>query len=100
MEIIDFEQKMRDKLAECELWLVGKDVAVAKLEEARIAYESAKADVEQYTDEYIAEVTTYCDDLRAKLGIENVVEVHDEQVVEQCADVEIATDEIVERPLV
>lgn len=106
MEIVNIEQLMRNKLVECDEWLNGKDEAIARLDEARIAYEKAQEDVAQYTDEYIAEVVSYRDDLKSKLGIvdevveiEEVVEVHDEQVVE-CQGVENTTDEIVEHSLV
>lgn len=106
MQIVDIEKLMRDKLNECDEWLSGKDNALIALEEARVAFEKAQAQVAEYTDEYIAEVVSYRDDLKSKLGIvdevveiEEVVEVHDEQVVE-CQGVENTTDEIVEHSLV
>lgn len=78
-ELINIEQLMRDKLDECNEWLNGKDNAVAKLEEARIALEKAEASVAEYTDENIAQVIAYRDDLKSRLGIVDVVE---EPVVE------------------
>ena len=107
MELINIEQLMRDKLDECNAWLDGKDKAVAKLEEARVAFEKAQANVADYTEENIAQVVAYRDDLKSRLGIVDVVEepvaevaeAHDEQVVEQCAVAEVAGDEIVEQPL-
>lgn len=108
IEIVDYEQKMRDKLTECDEWLNGKDNAVEELENAKIALALAQEKVNDYTDDNIAQVVAYRDNLKAKLGIVdevcteevNAVEAHDEQVVEQYAVVEIATDEIVEQPLV
>jgi hypothetical protein len=107
MELINIEQLMRDKLDECNAWLGGKDKAVAELEEARVAFEKAQANVADYTEENIAQVVAYRDDLKSRLGIADVVEepvaevaeAHDEQVVEQCAVAEVAGDEIVEQPL-
>ena len=49
MELINIEQLMRDKLDECNAWLGGKDKAVAELEEARVAFEKAQANVADYT---------------------------------------------------
>lgn len=84
MEIINIEQLMRDKLNECDAWLNGKDEAVARLEEARLAYEAAKidyeskqADVADYNDENVARVAEYKRDLEDRLGI-----VHEEPSVE------------------
>ena len=54
MELINIEQLMRDKLDECNAWLGGKDKAVAELEEARVAFEKAQANVADYTEENIA----------------------------------------------
>lgn len=110
VEIIDYDQKMRDKLVECNEWLSGRDVAVANLAEAKLAYENAQAQVAEYTDENIDLVVQYRDDLKRRLGIvddiiayvdeEEITEVHDEQVAEKCVCDEIATDEIVEQPIV
>lgn len=107
MELINIEQLMRAKLDECNDWLDGKDKAIVELEEARLAFEKAQANVAEYTDENIAKVVAYRDDLKSRLGIVDVVEepvvevaeAHDEQVVEQCAVAEVASDEIVEQPL-
>ena len=79
MELINIEQLMRDKLDECNAWLGGKDKAVAELEEARVAFEKAQANVADYTEENIAQVVAYRDDLKSRLGIVDVVE---EPVVE------------------
>lgn len=81
-ELINIEQLMRDKLDECNEWLNGKDNAVAKLEEARIALEKAEASVAEYTDENIAQVVAYRDDLKSRLGIADVVEEPVVEVVE------------------
>lgn len=103
MEFVDIEKLMRDKLNECDEWLSGKDNALVALEEARVAFEKAQAQVAEYTDENIAQVVAYRDELKSRLGIvdkvEEVAEAHDEQVVEQCAVAEVAGDEIVEQPL-
>ena len=107
MQIVDIEKLMRDKLNECDEWLSGKDNALIALEEARVAFEKAQANVADYTEENIAQVVAYRDDLKSRLGIVDVVEepvvevaeAHDEQVVEQCAVAEVAGDEIVEQLL-
>lgn len=104
MQIVDIEKLMRDKLNECDEWLSGKDNALIALEEARVAFEKAQAQVAEYTDENIAQVVAYRDELKSRLGVvdkvEEVAEAHDEQVVEQVAVAEVASDEIVEHPLV
>lgn len=104
MQIVDIEKLMRDKLNECDEWLSGKDNALVALEEARVAFEKAQAQVAEYTDENIAQVVAYRDELKSRLGVvdkvEEVAEAHDEQVVEQIAVAEVASDEIVEHPLV
>ena len=104
MQIVDIEKLMRDKLNECDEWLSGKDNAIVALEEARVAFEKAQAQVAEYTDENIAQVVAYRDELKSRLGVvdkvEEVAEAHDEQVVEQIAVAEVASDEIVEHPLV
>lgn len=104
MQIVDIEKLMRDKLNECDEWLSGKDNALVALEETRVAFEKAQAQVAEYTDENIAQVVAYRDELKSRLGIvdkvEEVAEAHDEQVVEQIAVAEVASDEIVEHPLV
>lgn len=96
---IDIEQLIHDKLDECKAWLDGKDDAVAKLEDAekayesaRLAYEQAKNDVADYNDENIAEVEKYKSDLEHRLGIvveqPEVVDVVDEAVAEPVAQEE------------
>lgn len=71
MDIIDFKQAMLDKLAECEAWLVGKDEAVAKAQEAEAAYLAAKAEVDAYTPDNIAKIEAYRNQLKAELGIKD-----------------------------
>lgn len=115
MQIVDIDKLMRDKLNECGEWLVGKDNAILALEEARIAYEKAQAQVAEYTDENILRVIEYRDELKLRLGIvddemkvrlgivdrvEEVAEVHDEQVIGQSEVAEVGSDEIVEHLLV
>lgn len=96
MELINIEQLMRDKLDECNDWLGGKDKAVAKLDEAekayesaRLAYEQAKNDVADYNDDNIARVSEYKRDLEHRLGI----------VVEQ-PEVESEVEAACEEPVV
>lgn len=88
MEIVNFEDLMRAKLAECDEWLDGYDDAVAKFEdcekayeEARVALEKAKADVADYNDDNIKRVSDYKAQLEDKLGIVKPVEVAQEAVV-------------------
>lgn len=88
MEIVNFEDLMRAKLAECDEWLDGYDDAVAKCEdcekayeEARVALEKAKADVADYNDDNIKRVSDYKAQLEDKLGIVKPVEVAQEAVV-------------------
>ena len=104
MQIVDIEKLMRDKLNECDEWLSGKDNALVALEEARVAFEKAQAQVAEYTDENIAQVVAYRDELKSRLGIvdkvEEVAEAHDEQVVEQIAVAEVACFYFVEHLLV
>ncbi len=102
MEIINIDDLMREKLSQCEEFLNGKDEAIAKRDEARLALEKAEAALAEYDNaDYVATIVAYRDDLERRLGIvEKVVaEAHDEQVVEQCAVAEVAGDEIVEQPL-
>lgn len=82
MEIINIEQLMIDKMNECRDWLCGKEDAVARLaecekayESARLAYETAKADVEDYNEENIERVVAYREDLERRLGIAPTIEV-------------------------
>lgn len=94
MEIVNFEDLMRAKLAECDEWLDGYDGAVEKCndcekayEEARVALEKAKTDVADYNDDNIKRVSDYKAQLEDKLGIVKPVEVKQEAVV---ADVAVA----------
>ena len=89
MQIVDIEKLMRDKLNECDEWLSGKDNALVALEEARVAFEKAQAQVAEYTDENIAQVVAYRDELKSRLGIVDKVE-EVAQVVEQIAVAEVA----------
>lgn len=114
MELINIEQLMRDKLNECDAWLVGRDDAVRELAVAREAYLKAEEKVAEYTDENICAVVAYRDDLKVRLGIvdekeevEEVVEEVKEEVKEEEPIVrptpvveEVITDEIVETPII
>lgn len=109
MEFVDIEQMMKDKLAECDDFLNGKDVAFARVSALREELAVAEEKLAEYDDvEYVNKVIAYRDDLKCKLGIvdvvEEVAEAHNEQVVEcaveqPTAPAEVATDEIVEQPL-
>lgn len=110
MELINIEQLMRDKLNECDAWLVGKDEAVRELALAKELYLKAQEKVEEYTEENITAVSNYRDDLRVRLGIvdeKEVVEEVVEEVKEEAPIVrptpvveEVITDEIVETPII
>lgn len=110
MELINIEQLMRDKLNECDTWLVGRDEAVRELAIAREACLKAEAKVAEYTDENICAVVAYRDDLKVRLGIvdeKEVVEEVVEEVKEEAPIVcptpvveEVITDEIVETPII
>ena len=110
MELINIEQLMRDKLNECDAWLVGRDEAVAELAVAKEAYLKAEEKVAEYTDENICAVVAYRDDLKVRLGIvdeKEVVEEVVEEVKEEAPIVrptpvveEVITDEIVETPII
>jgi len=99
MELINIEKLMRDKLDECNEWIDGKDKAVEKLEEAKIAYEQAQANVAEYTEENIAQVIAYRDDLKSRLGIVDVVEepvVEASEAQDEQNVVEVASDAVPE----
>lgn len=103
VEIINYDERMLRKLKECNDFLNGKDAAIEKRDLARAEYEAAERALAEYDDvEYVDKVIAYRDSLKARLGIvdEVVAEAHDEQVVEQVAVAEVASDEIVEHPLV
>lgn len=110
MELINIEQLMRDKLNECEAWLVGRSEAVVELAIAREAYLKAEEKVAEYNDENICAVVAYRDDLKARLGIvdeKEVVEEVVEEVKEEAPIVrptpvveEVISDEIVETPII
>lgn len=103
MEIINFDNLMREKLAQCEEFLNGKDEAIAKRDEARLALEKAEAALAEYDNaDYVATIVAYRDDLKAKLGIvdEVVAEAHDEQPGEECAEQDPAPVVFVEQPLI
>ena len=95
VKITNYDELMRKSLAECDKFLNGKDEAVAKLEEARIAFEEAEQAVAEYEDaDYVSRVIAYRDELKSRLGIVDVVEepvaevaeARDEQVVEAAPD--------------
>lgn len=92
---VNFAEFMLDKFNECDAWLNGKDIALKKLAGAEKAYEEAKKDVEEYTDENIAQVENYKKDLEAKLIALGVIEPKVEEVVED----EPAKEEVVEEPV-
>lgn len=76
MELVNFEDLMRAKLVECNEWLNGYDEAVARCvdcekayEDAKVAYEKAKADVADYNDDNIKRVADYKANLEDRLGI-------------------------------
>lgn len=99
--IRNWDAEMRETLDKVNKWLVSEEETRQRLEEARIAYESAKADADQYNDAFIAEVKEYRIGLMSKLGIvEEVVEAHDEVVEQPTVEEEITTDEIIEQPLI
>ena len=80
VKITNYDELMRKSLAECDKFLNGKDEAVAKLNEARIALEEADQAVAEYEDaDYVSRVIAYRDELKSRLGIVDVVE---EPVVE------------------
>ena len=80
VKITNYDELMRNSLAECDKFLNGKDEAVAKLNEARIALEEAEQAVAEYENaDYVSRVIAYRDELKSRLGIVDVVE---EPVVE------------------
>ena len=80
VKITNYDELMRKSLAECDKFLNGKDEAVAKLNEARIALEEAEQAVAEYENaDYVSRVIAYRDELKSRLGIVDVVE---EPVVE------------------
>lgn len=92
---VNFAEIMLDKFNECDAWLNGKDIALKKLAGAEMAYEEAKKDVEEYTEENIAQVENYKKDLEDKLIALGVIEPKVEEVVED----EPAKAEVVEEPV-
>ena len=87
MEIISIEQLMKDKLAECDMWLADKDIAIDELAKAKEVLARAEAKVAEYTEENIIAVEKYRDDLKARLGIVD-------EVAEEVAEVEIVKEEV------
>lgn len=93
MELTDFKKLMLDKVDECDHWLNGKDIAVAKvateeenvaraqeaLDEAIRVLDEARADVASYTEANITAVNDYKKSLEKELGIytEPVVDTDD-----------------------
>lgn len=103
MEIVNIDDLMREKLSQCEEFLNGKDEAIAKRDEARLALEKAEAALAEYDNaDYVATIVAYRDDLERRLGIvEKVVaEAHDEQIGEECAEQDPAPVVFVEQPLI
>lgn len=103
MEIVNIDDLMREKLSQCEEFLNGKDEAIAKRDEARLALEKAEAALAEYDNaDYVATIVAYRDDLKRRLGIvdEVVAEAHDEQLGEECAEQDPAPVVFVEQPLI
>jgi Flp pilus assembly CpaF family ATPase len=100
---VNFVEFMVDKFNECDAWLNGKDIALKKLGEAERAYEEAKKDVEEYTEENIAQVENYKKDLEDKLIALGVIEPKVvEEAVEEAPVVEevVAEEQVVVSPVV
>lgn len=103
MEIVNIDDLMREKLSQCEEFLNGKDEAIAKRDEARLALEKAEAALAEYDNaDYVATIVAYRDDLKARLGIVEpvVAEAHDEQRGEEYAEQDPAPVVFVEQPLI
>ena len=83
---VNFAEFMLDKFNECDAWLNGKDIALKKLADAEMAYEEAKKDVEEYTEENIAQVENYKKDLEGKLIALGVLQVKEEPKVDEVVD--------------
>ena len=87
VEIVDIDELMRIKLAQCDAFFNGKDAAIERVEQARAELEVAENALAEYDNvEYVEKLTAYRADLARKLGVvepEVVAEACDEQVVEQ-----------------
>lgn len=98
MEIVNFNELIEAKIAECEEWLEGEEKArVAHgeaehaLEEAIKALDLSKAALGEYNAENIEKVKEYRKELRAHLGLVDEPEVVEEApVAEAVAEVEVA----------
>lgn len=95
MEILNFESIMRDKLAECDEWLCGKDAAAQRLDSAEKEYVAAKEAFEEYTDDNIAKVTAYKSELKARLGIVDEPEVAEVPVADEISNACIEEEQII-----
>lgn len=99
VEIVDIDELMRNKLAQCDAFFNGKDAAIERVEQARVELKAAENALAEYDDvEYVEKLTAYRDDLARKLGVvekpivaEEVSEAQDEQNV-----VEVASDAVPE----
>lgn len=103
VEIVDYDERMRIKLAECDRFFNGKDAAIERVEQARTELENAESALAEYDNvEYVEKLTAYREYLRHKLGIvdEVVAEAHDEQLGEECAEQDPAPVVFVEQPLI
>lgn len=87
VEIVDYDERMRIKLDECDRFFNGKDAAIERVKQARIELENAESALAEYDNvEYVEKLTAYREYLRHKLGVvepEVVAEVQDEPVAEQ-----------------
>lgn len=103
VEKVDIIGFMAGKLEECDKWLEGKDNAIAELEEAEARYNEAKKNVEDYTDENIAQVVNYRNDIEQKLIALGVIEPKVvEEAVEEApvAEEVVAEEQVVVSPVV
>lgn len=82
VEIVDFDERMRVKLAECDAFFNGKDAAIERVEQARAELEAAENALAEYDNvEYVEKLTAYRDDLARKLGV-----VEPEVIAEEACD--------------
>lgn len=94
MEIVIFEDLMRKKLAECEDWLNGGEVAKERVAKAEAELVEAQNALSQYNDQYIEEVKAYMSDLKARLGICDE-KVCDEPICEEVEQIQPVQTEVI-----
>ena len=98
---VNIEDFLLAKLGECENWLNGKDEALAQLEDAQAKYEEAKKNVEDYTEDNIAQVESYKKYVEEKLIALGVLKVKEEVVEEKIDDIaEIAEVQPIEQEVI